>query len=106
MKAGSTRAELMRRMQQGHIATAAYLCRCAAGIAVVAMIAVSAANAEKSDAQGQARRPGYEASVPAPVSAEAHRKQVFDERRERFAGARRAAGLAENTSRRGTVALP
>jgi hypothetical protein len=106
MDSPKLREDVRRHMAEEPWVTAGVLCKCAAGIAAVTLLAVMGAHAEKRDEQGQARKPVYETQAPAPTSAEAHRKQVFDERRARFDGTRRATGLAQKQESPGAPALP
>ena len=98
MQSAVERRRLLRSMHAEPVRAWMILARCAAGLAVIALIAAIGVSDRVDPGVAGAAVP---AATPRPgQAAQAHRKQVFDERRARFAGDDRhriAIGTMERT---------
>ena len=95
MQTSKQRRRLLQEMESEPFRTWAVLAKCAGGLAVIVLIAViGAGSTDDPEAISRAKDAAPHASQP----AQQHRKQVFDERRARFAGA--SHNIASETSQR------
>ena len=86
MQSSGERKQLLGTMYQEPVNPAVILAECAAGLAIVVLLVVMAVSDGRviDGAAAQGTIPPRAAA--AGVSAEAHRKHVFDGRRQRFQG--------------------
>ena len=83
MQTSNRRRRLLRELDSEPLRTWAVLAKCGAGLAVIALIAlIGAGSADDRETMARAK----EAAPPAVQPAQAHRQQVFNERRQRFNG--------------------
>ena len=96
MQTTKQRRRLLQQMESEPFRTWAVLAKCGGGLAVIALIAViGAGSTDDREAIFRAKDVAPQATQP----AQQHRKQVFDERRARFAGAP-SQNIARETSQR------
>ena len=85
---------LGRHMNRNSLTAAAIVARCAAGLAIIVLVALFGREEGRSSAE-PARPSAYSTSAPAPESAEAKRRQLFELRRQRYAGETARAARAD-----------
>ena len=83
MQTSNRHRRLLRELESEPLRTWVVLAKCGGGLAVIALIALIGVGSA-DDRETIAR--GKEAPPPAVQPAQAHRQQVFDERRQRFNG--------------------
>lgn len=99
MQSSAQRHRLLKAMYAEPLHAWIVLARCAAGLAVIALIAFIGRDAP-IDISTHASRPATTAAVAggvATVRAEPHRKRLFDERRSRHEGGANRNGVAGET---------
>ncbi len=77
---------LLKMMSDEPINVRFAMAKCAAGLAIVVLLVVMAVSDERVIGGSVAQGTTPPRAAAAEVSAEAHRKQVFDERRQSFQG--------------------
>ncbi len=85
MQSSIERRRLLKMMSDEPINGFA-MAKCAAGLAIVVLLVVMAVSDERVIGGSVAQGTTPPRAAAAEVSAEAHRKQVFDERRQSFQG--------------------
>ncbi len=84
MQSSSERKQLLDTMYQEHVNPAAILAKCAAGLAIVVLLVTMGASDGRVMDGSAAQGTTPPRAAAAGMRAEEHRKQVFDERRQRF----------------------
>jgi hypothetical protein len=97
MQTTKQRRRLLQQMASEPFRTWAVLAKCGGGLAVIVLIAVIGAGST-DDPAAISRANDAAPHVAQPVQQ--HRKQVFDERRARFAGGAPSHDIASETSQR------
>ena len=91
MQTSNRRRRLLRELDSEPLRTWVVLAKCGGGLAVIALIAlIGAGSADDHEAIARAK----EAAPPAVQPAQAHRQQVFNERRQRFDGGNAVRNVA------------
>jgi hypothetical protein len=97
------RRRLLRELESEPLRTWLVLAKCGGGLAVIALIAlIGAGSADDRETIARAK----EAPPPAVLPAQAHRQQLFNERRARFARSVPSHNIASETSQRAAPVLP
>jgi len=103
MQTSKQRRRLLRDMEAEPFRTWAVLAKCGGGLAIVILIAViGAGSTDDREAVSRAKYATQHARQP----VQEHRKQVFDERRARFAGGAPSHNVASDTSQRAVQLSP
>ncbi len=84
MQSSSERKQLLDTIYQEHVNPAVIIAECAAGLALVVLLVTMVISDERVMGGSAAQGTTSPRAAAAGASAEAHRKQVFDERRQRF----------------------
>ncbi len=83
MQTSNRLRRLLRELESEPLRTWAVLAKCGGGLAVIVLVAlIGAGSADDRETIARAK----EAAPPAVQPAQAHRQQVFNERRQRFNG--------------------
>jgi hypothetical protein len=80
------RRRLHRKLYDEPVCAWFVLAKCAAGLAIVTLLAAIAVSEERGASSTLAHRPIQKAATGTPENAEAHRRQLFAQRRLRFNG--------------------
>jgi hypothetical protein len=86
------RQQMMQQMEDQSLVGKLILARCAAGFCVLVVIAVAGASVPVGPDSGAAMAARVEAQIGQQGNAAAHRREVFEQRRQRYADARAQAG--------------
>lgn len=96
MQTSNQRRRLLRELESEPLRTWVVLAKCGGGLAVIALIAlIGAGSADDHEAIARAK----EAPPPAVQPAQAHRQQVFNERRARFSEGHSPRNVASQPAR-------
>jgi hypothetical protein len=108
MQSSSERKQLMESMYQERVNAAVILAKCAAGLAIIVLLVTMVASDGRVMEGPAATGATPSRAAAAGVRTEEHRKQVFDERRQRFQGdaeQRSVASKGEESANQSPVVL-